>query len=773
MQKTNTTFHIHLSGLVQGVGFRPHVYQLAREWKLTGWVNNSLDGVHIRFQAAPETARRFFDHLVAHPPRLARITSQSFFQVNDSESFDSFQIIHSATAGIPRILLSPDLGMCDDCRQDVRDPGGRRHNYAFTTCTHCGPRYTIMESLPYDRERTSMQAFPQCPICKAEYDDPDDRRYFSQTNSCPTCGIQLSWLEPTGAIPLEAADVMDRAVEWLQNEKILAVKGIGGYLLVCDATASKVLSTLRQRKIRSRKPFAVLYPNLEMLSGDVVLTESMQHWLTGPVAPILLAPLRKQPASGIVKELLAPGLDQLGVVLPYAPLLEMLATRMGKPLVATSANPSGRPLIYEDEVAKKDAWELADAILMHNRPVIVPVDDSVLRLTQLMHTPIWLRRARGMAPLYTQTIEQPLSHGVLAMGADLKGAFTWTHQQQVYVSQYYGDLQQYETQLRYRDGIDHFIKLFRRKPDQVLVDLHPDYFSHREGKQLAEKNNLPVKAIQHHEAHFAAILGEHQLLASTKPVLGVVWDGTGWGTDQHIWGGEFFRFEAGEISRLTHFSYFPVIAGDKMAREPRLSALSILHEIPLAGSVLEQRFSSQEWRIYQQLLKRTTGVQTSSVGRMFDAVACMLGVMDKVEYEGEAPLYLEALARNYFLQHEYALPAVFLAWGPDGKPSPKVLLGAVAQAALDGAPVEEISARFHLTLVAIVRQVAEQAGIDRLAFSGGVFQNEVLVDLLVKVLGKSHQLYFHEQLSPNDENVSFGQLIHFHLTDVWNQPERM
>ncbi len=758
-----STWHIHIEGQVQGVGFRPFVYRQANRCHLCGWVNNGPDGVHIRFNAAEAPARRFLATLLETAPPLARITRHSIRPVK-AEHFGDFQILHSQQEGNPRLLIPPDFGLCADCREELRGGSGRRKDYPFTTCTNCGPRYSILEMLPYDRERTAMQAFQMCPDCRQEYADPTNRRYHSQTNSCPQCAVHVGWYDfAAGSEVTPAQGFVPAVTKAWQDGKIVAIKGIGGYLLTCDATNASAVRLLRQRKHRPTKPFALMYPGLDMLQQDVFLNPAETAELTSVTAPILLLPVEQAPASGICLEYVAPGLRQIGALLPYTPLYNLLLQSFGKPIVATSGNISNAPIIYENEKAITDLAGVADFVLTNDRKIVVPQDDSVLTISRRTGQKIILRRARGLAPTFLEAELSLAENTILATGAAMKSTFAIWHQRNTYISQYLGDLESYETHERYGQVLRHFMELLHVRPELLLSDLHPDYFSTQFGEALSATTGVPLVKIQHHEAHFGAVLVENNLLRCQEPVLGIIWDGTGLGEDGQVWGGEFFLYENKRFQRCAHFDYFDFIAGDKMPREPRISALSITHEMPEAWSVLRPKFTSVEWDVYQKILRKAD-IKTSSVGRLFDAAASLLGVMDKASYEGEAALHLENLAWQYMEAHrEEVVEGYFSGIDFQGLvPTGRLMQGILTDLA-KGVSKEFIAAKFHFSLVQAVETVATQWSVKQLAFSGGVFQNKLLVELLVWHLGSKFNLHFHQALSPNDENISFGQLACYQI----------
>jgi hydrogenase maturation protein HypF len=766
------TFHLHLTGIVQGVGFRPFVWGLARSMGLVGTVSNGADGVHIFLNADWETARLFRGRVLTEAPALAQIRAAVLAET-ETILFPDFQIIKSNGTGPAMVLLTPDFALCNTCRADMNDPDNRRFGYAFTTCTTCGPRYAISHALPYDRQTTTMAAFGMCTRCEAEYNDPTNRRFYAQTNSCPDCPVTLRLFDEAGqCVSDNQKTIVSQVVTLLKTGLTIAVKGIGGYLLLCDATNPEAIARLRARKHRPTKPLAVLYPSIEAVRQDCVVHNDERAMLTGPVSPIVLLESLPQPGSGLALSQLIPGLGQLGVMLPYAPLLDLIACGFGKPLVATSGNTSGSPICYTDEQAlDRNAgtalFAVADYILTHNRVIVVPQDDSVVRFSSRYRQPIILRRSRGLAPVVHLAPFEGLGN-VLAVGASLKSTFAGQWRGNTYVSQYLGDLESYDTQTNFRSTLDQVLQLVDIQPDMVLADQHEGYFSTQLARELAISWAVPLVQIQHHEAHFAAVLAENDLLAEADSVLGVIWDGTGYGSDGTIWGGEFMTAEpnsAGGIgfNRVAHLNYFPALLGDKMPREPRLSALSLAHDLPGAVALLRPKFTASEWSLYQKLLKTNT-VNTSSAGRLFDAVAALLGLADRVSYEGEAAGLLEERASQYVRRNGFASAKNYLParWPTPNVPTQAIMAGVLAEV-LTGQSTDAIAAGFHRTLVEIVRAIARQTDRHRLAFSGGVFQNALLADWLRHDLGPTHDLYFHRQLSPNDECISFGQLARYSL----------
>ncbi len=754
------TWHIHLRGQVQGVGFRPYVFRVAEAFELNGWVNNAPDGVHVVFNANAEKANQFYEHILRNAPVLSRVVAHEMTEIAP-QIFEDFQIILSEEQTQADLLMTPDFALCGDCRRELYEPTDRRWRYPFITCTNCGPRFSIVQKLPYDRERTTMRDFAMCPICQAEYGDVRNRRYYSQTNSCPTCGIQLQLYDADCNI---LPNSLQKTIELLQNGQIGAIKGIGGYLLMCDATNSESIQRLRTRKHRPTKPLALLYPNVDMLKGDAELRDSERKLLQSPAASIVLLHLKDTVFSGIQTELIAPGLQRIGAMLPYTPLFDLIISAIGKPLVATSGNISGSPIIYEDDKAVNELSRIADFILSNNRDIILPQDDSVLCVSSQHEQPIVIRRSRGLAPsLLNTAITQRFSAqspSVLAMGANLKSTFALSHRCNVYVSQFLGDLDSFESQQSFEHTLQHFLQLFDNQPNKVVVDKHPGYFSTQLGERLAAEWGAPVRKVQHHQAHALAVLGENNLLNSQESILNIVWDGTGYGDDGQVWGGEFFYYRDHEFSRVYHFDYFPFILGDKMPREPRISLLCLTHGWDDATDFLASKFTKAEWNLYQKMLAKQDSLRTSSVGRIFDGLASLLGLADKTSYEGEAAMQLEALAKSWFRKNNWRSPGChIIEMNPYDVIPMRPFIQDILSDLRKGVAKDHIAAKFHVSLVEIIKNAAQQSGCRKLAFSGGVFQNELLVDLIINNLKSEFELFFHQQLSPNDECVSFGQLL--------------
>lgn len=736
------------------------VYQLATTMQLNGWVKNDSDGVQICFNASAPIADSFFEKLKEQAPAQSKIISATLVKVKNSP-FTDFRIIIDETNRKGRqVLITPDTALCTTCKSELDDPVNRRYRYPFITCTQCGPRYSIVTSLPYDRSHTAMQPFQMCNTCKKEYDHAADRRFYSQTNSCAECGIELRlYRDESTALPYAPEAILLQIKKYLGEGKIIALKGVGGYLLLCDANKSETIELLRSRKHRLAKPFAILYKSLPSVAADFKLNEQEKILLESDAAPIVLLQPKPAALDHLSAKTIAPGLHRLGIMLPSGPLLHVVANDFGKPLVATSANISGSPIIHKDELALTILSDIADYVVSYNREIIVPQDDSVATISSHSKHPIILRRARGFAPSYI-SYQPKNKKTILTTGALLKSSFALSINGNVFVSQFLGSTESYESQQMYKDTLHHLLTVYAAKPDLIITDLHPGYFSHQYAIELAEKYGTKLMFIQHHEAHFAAVLAENNLISSTQPVLGVVWDGAGLGSDGNIWGGEFFKYQDNEMLRCYHFDYFPVIAGDKMAREPRISALCATHESWPPSDKLKEKFSAAEWHNYQALLDTTT-LSSSSAGRLFDAVASLLNLCDKQSYEGQAAMYLQALAEDYVAVNGFVMEESYFREGAHYYRIPTAsLMQAIIIDIKKGRKKDYIAAKFHYSLVCLVDIVAKNIQVEKICFSGGVFQNSLLVDWIQAACSETYELYFHKNVSPNDENISFGQLVY-------------
>jgi len=749
------TFHIEIHGIVQGVGFRPFIYKLAKSLQLYGWILNSESGVHIHFNTNENLLPKLVDKIKKEAPKLSVITSVKVEEV-PFVSYSTFEIKESTSKESPSLLITPDFGMCEDCNSELFSEENNRYQYPFITCTNCGPRYSIINSLPYDRETTTMDSFSMCNHCNNEYHDPLNRRYYSQTNSCPNCRIELSYIE-NGTLQENFTD-LDYIVEQWKQGKIISIKGIGGYLITCDASNKETVSRLRTLKGRPTKPFALMYPDVSSIEKDAKLSKIEKRELEKPAAPIVI--LKVKNSSSIPQNEIAPNLDCLGVMLPYTPLYQLLLSKFNKPIIATSGNLSNSSIIYEDSKAINDLTKLSDGILLNNRDIVIPQDDSVVKFSEKNNQKIIIRRSRGLAPTYINKDIKVNSETILSMGAMLKSTFTLLNKENIYISQYLGNTDHYDAEVNFKNTLSHFKNLFQPNLDMVLVDKHPNYFSSRFGKELAEKQKIPFIEIQHHKAHFLAVLGENNLMNSSEKILGVIWDGTGYGDDGSIWGGEFFTYENKVVKGEAHFDEFQFILGDKMPKEPRISLFSLAFDC-CEERFYKDKFTSTELNIYKNLFQKEDNIKCSSIGRLFDGVASLLLNIDKQSFEGEAAMQLESLALRYFKTNDYNKEDSYINGNRIPPNFRQYLLKELTLDISNEVNKDKIAAKFHLTLVHYIELIATKLKIRKLAFSGGVFQNQCLIEILHFWKGKGFELYFHKDLSPNDECISFGQLMYY------------
>jgi len=758
------TYHIHINGQVQGVGFRPYVYKLAKSMDVHGWVNNANDGVHIEFSATPGIAAQFYHEVIAHPPSSAIITHHHIREIA-SKFFPSFVINDSVVNCKPDLLFTPDIAICDECKMETLQNNNRWFNYPFTTCLQCGPRYSIIRRLPYDRHNTTMDPLVPCKDCFTEYNDVNNRRHYSQTISCSQCPIPMHLYNVAGdEISEDSSTLIPKVCDMLKEGNIVAVKGIGGYLVLCDPRNEFSIATLRRRKHRPVKPFALLYPTVESITADCELRRFEIKALQSKEAPIVLCNLNQEVKGAenlprICTDLIAPGLNKIGVMLPYSPLLLLIATQFGKPLIATSGNISGSPIIFKDADALEMLKDIVDYILSYDREIVTPQDDSVIQFTPSSQK-IILRRSRGLAPTYYPNPFKYVNESVLAMGSELKSAFALLNHHNLYVSQFLGDQGGIESQTAYDETLKHMLHVLQAKPDRLLVDQHPGYFVSLKGYELAALENIPVTSVQHHKAHFGAVLAENNLLDTAEPVLGVIWDGVGYGDDEQIWGGEFFMYEDSIMHRVGHFGYFSHLLGDKMSREPRLAALSLLKNFPSKQRIIQKHFSQTEWQYFEKQIHQSGHLLTSSVGRLLDGMAAILGLCQFNTYEGEAAMKLEGLASTHRRRSFDYYPLPFI----NRRLEHEVMLRYILEDLQKKESTSLIAWKLFCSLAKAIENVSHVFSIKKLAFSGGVFQNELLTELLIERLSQKCELYFHHQLSPNDESIGFGQIACYQIS---------
>jgi hydrogenase maturation protein HypF len=746
--------------VVQGVGFRPFVYRLARSLQLTGYVLNSSSGVTIEIEGGDSEIGIFLTTLRKDPPQLAQIAQVTVSDI-EVQGGTGFSILQSREARGELALVPPDAGTCDACWRDFGDPSNRRYGYPFTNCTHCGPRYTIVRNTPYDRATTTMSTFTMCTACQAEYEDPTDRRFHAQPNACAACGPSLLLVQGCSASEFANRDsllIIRRARALLHEGKILAVKGLGGFLLACDATNDAAVTELRRRKRRPHKPFALMVRDLAAAHNLCVVTAEDEVSLLSPCRPIVILPQR--PGAG-VSAAIAPGNNALGVMLPYTPLHFLLfsdssQTESGFPaLVMTSGNLSEEPIVIANDEAMRHLAGVADWFLLHNRDIATRVDDSVVRTFE--GEPRILRRSRGFVP---QSFELRMeTEQVMAFGGELKNTFCLIKGGYAILSQHIGDLENYETMQFFEETFSHLKQILNVTPRAAAYDLHPGYMSTR----MALASAIPRKiGVQHHHAHIASCMTENYL---DGKVLGVAMDGTGYGTDGKVWGGEFLVADFSGFTRRAHFRNVLLPGGDAAVRQPWRMARSYLrdtfgNQIPAELNCFQGINERQVRLVDTMLAERIQTVETSSCGRLFDAVASLLGIAPVVTFEGQAAIALEAAAeRGIGQRYDFAID--------HGEPMILDFRPAIAAIVADlsrGRPEPVISAYFHNTLSAAIGEVCSQIGtrdaLNRICLSGGCFQNLYLLQrTVVELRGRGFEVFLHAQVPANDGGLSLGQAM--------------
>jgi hydrogenase maturation protein HypF len=734
-------------GAVQGVGFRPFVYRLATELGLKGWVSNSAQGVFIEVEGKGSEVRRFLLRAEKEKPPRAIVQSMEFSFL-DAVGYESFEIRASEKTDAKTAFILPDIGTCADCLSDIFDPANRRHRYPFTNCTNCGPRFSIIEALPYDRENTSMRKFTMCADCEAEYHDPLDRRFHAQPNACARCGPQLKLWDAAGQeIAADGASLL-QAAEKVRAGEIVAVKGIGGFHLIVDARNEAAVTRLRARKRREEKPFALLYPNLDSVRPDCFLSELEERLLASPESPIVL--LRKR-ASKIAASV-APNNPWLGVMLPSNPIQHLLMRELGFPVVATSGNSSDEPICTNEHEAFERLNDIVEFFLVHNRPIVRPIDDSILQVVSGRE--MMLRRARGYAPLPIHLKKSIPS--VLAVGAHLKNTVAVGLGTEVFLSQHIGDLATTQAHAAFRAVAGDLPRLYEMAPELVACDLHPDYLSTKYAAEL----NTPLRPVQHHWAHVLSCMAENEI---ETPALGVAWDGTGYGTDGTIWGGEFLLASEGSFERAAHLRPFRLPGGEAAMRQPRRSALGLLFALE-GEKAFDRRefaclrdFSAAELALMRQMLAREFQTPvTTSAGRLFDAVASLIGLRQRASFEGQAAMELE-FALQPGVEDLYPFRIV------PGAPSIvdwQAMMEEILEDIKEDRAVGMIAAKFHNTLAEMIVAVAQKVNEKKVILSGGCFQNRYLIERTVRRLSDSgFQPYWHQRVPTNDGGIALGQVM--------------
>ncbi|UAJ73177.1 carbamoyltransferase HypF [Synechocystis sp. PCC 7339] len=755
-----TTVAIQVQGRVQGVGFRPFVYALAQEMGLNGWVNNSAQGATIVITADQRAIVDFTNKLTKSLPPPGLIEHLAIEQL-PLESFTNFTIRPSSD-GPKTATILPDLSTCSACLAELFDPGDRRYLYPFINCTHCGPRYTIIEALPYDRCRTTMAKFCQCADCQREYEQPGNRRFHAQPNACPRCGPQLVFWDCQGKIIAQTNNALNLAIDNLKVGNIVAIKGLGGFHLCCDATNFKAVKKLRERKQRPDKPLAVMYGNLGQIMEYYQPNSKEIELLQSAAAPIVL--LSKTPQL-ILTENIAPSNYNVGVMLAYTPLHHLLLKELDNPIVATSGNLAGEPICIDNFDALNRLKNIADGFLVHDRPIVCPVDDSVVQI--VAGEPLFLRRARGYAP-QPITLPQSAKKNLLAVGGHYKNIVAIAKQNQAYLSQHLGDLDTISTYQAFEQTIAHLAQLYDFFPQEIIADLHPDYLSH----QYAENQALPVTFVQHHYTHILAVMAEHEI--KEESVLGIAWDGTGYGIDGTIWGGEFLKITHDTWHRIAYLRPFALLGNQQAIKYPHRIALALLwstFDNDLSADYLSNWLGFNNGfndeittnlnkdlnnKNLHHLWRRGEAPLTSSMGRLFDGITALIGLIDQVTFEGQAAMVLEAQARPDLTREYYPFTLVdqenklVVDW--------QFLIRAIITE--ERIKTDLIATKFHNTLVALIVAIAERQGIEKVVLGGGCFQNRYLLSNAISALKKAgFSPLWPRQLPPNDGALCIGQLL--------------
>ena len=785
-----TRIHIAVRGAVQGVGFRPFIYRLANELRLKGYVLNNSNGVFIEAEAEEPILKIFLSRIERDKPKISVITSleHSFL---DAVGYSNFEIRQSEDSSDVSAIILPDIAVCDDCLTEMFNPNDPRYLYPFINCTNCGPRFSIIESLPYDRPNTSMKNFKMCEKCKEEYENPSDRRFHAQPTACPECGPQLFLWDERGNVISEKHSALKQTVDLIRQGKIIALKGLGGFQLIVDATNDEAVKELRIRKHREEKPFALMFSTLDSIKDVCQVFDSEERVLCSPESPIVLLKRKseigalwmgKRDSESEISQNVAPDNPYFGVMLPYTPIHYLLMKALGVPVVATSANLSEEPICINEYEALERLKGIADYYLNHDRPIVRHVDDSIVRI--IMNRELVIRRARGYAPLpiiVNDKYEILNDNPVLAVGGHLKNTVALKKGRNVFISQHIGDLSTEESNKTFKKVIDDFQLLYDAEPDKIISDLHPEYISTKFAKQLNEN----IEQVQHHYAHIAACRFENQI---DGEALGVSWDGTGYGLDGTVWGGEFFITDDNSYKHFAQLRKFMLPGREKAIREPRRALAGILFEITGSffidefSDVIENKFSSAEiGLIINMLSKNINSPVTSSVGRLFDCISSLLQICDKSNYEGQAAMMLEFEAnlneKRYYpfeikesvrFQTEVDEPLVqIIDWQP-------IIISIINDIRKDVNP-SIISAKFHNTLAEVILDIAKRSGTTKVALSGGCFQNAFLCESTIKLLQENNfRVYWHQRVPPNDGGIALGQIAaylmkHNHPKEIVNE----
>jgi len=765
-QETVIRLRATVEGTVQGVGFRPFAFRLAQQLDVAGWITNNSRGALLELEGPTGAVENFLQRLRTEAPAAAKVDRLTV-EPSSPTGETAFRIRTSEDAGARRLVVPPDLATCPDCLRELSDPMDRRFRYPFLTCTQCGPRYSLITDIPYDRASTTMSRFQLCRDCQTEYEDPKDRRCHAEPIACPACGPRLGLWDVQGQETARDQEAMRQACEIIRSGKALAVKGVGGFQLWVDASSESAVQRLRLRKARPDKPFAVLFPSIHAVRESCRLTPEEEALLLSPEAPIVL--LRRREESGLARSV-SPDNPFVGAMVPYSPLHRLLMTELQGPMVATSGNRSDEPIVFDEREAPVRLAGIADAFLVHDRAIARPVDDSVVRVVE--GEKLILRRARGYVPRAIR-VHAPFANGnvmipILAVGGQLKNTIALTSGDQVMLSQHLGDLSTLEAYEAFRHAVDDLQRLLDVQPRLVACDLHPDYRSTIFAQEFAERHAIPLIRVQHHHAHVAACMAEHGL---NGEVLGVAWDGAGYGPDGHLWGGEFLIAGYEGFRRLTHLRPFRLPGGEAAMRDPKRSAFSVLWETYGERSAIEELVAHQCVKgetdaLAVMMRKGLASPMTTSMGRLFDAVSWIAGFRHEASFEGQAAMALEFAAERFEKNSpgdETVYPFALTRdednptkWVADWRP----LIESLIRDKRKGGSLELIAHGFHIGLADLIGQIAERAALPRVVLTGGCFQNALLLRLACRRLERAgFTVYIHRQVPPNDGGLSLGQAV--------------
>ena len=741
---------IVVEGIVQGVGFRPFVYNLAKTFGLKGWVNNNSEGVYIDIEGFEEDIDTFLQCLENNSPPLARIEKITI-KADKVLNYSDFEIKESEKTLNKITFISPDIATCSECEEDILNLNNRRRGYAFTNCTNCGPRFSIIKELPYDRDKTTMKEFKMCKECNNEYLDPTNRRFHAQPNACEKCGPEL-WIEDNKGNKLNIEDPIGFAQNMLRKGKLFAIKGLGGFHLACDALNETAVFRLREKKKRPFKPLAVMVKDIETVKEYCKASEIEEEILTGIKKPIVI--LDQRESYGLT-ESIAPNQKTIGVMLPYTPIHILLFEKKLKVLIMTSANINGLPIEYKDSSARYGLSGIVDYFLMHNRKIHVPVDDSVLKVVNKQQTII--RRARGFVP---EPFKANNMRNILACGPNMKNTFCISKEGYLFLSQFNGDLENLETYEHYKKNVEHFKKIFSFSPEFIAHDMHPGYMS----TKYALEYDLPKLTVQHHHAHIVSCMFENNL---EQKVIGVCFDGTGYGTDDKIWGGEFLICDYLEFTRVAHLDYIKMQGGEKAIKEPWRMAVSYLYKSlstqknkEEVHDIIFELYGNEGINLINILNLNINCIETSSMGRLFDAMSNIIGITDVVTYEGQASIELEAIS-EMDIEESYTYKVIkqdmYII-------EPNEIIIEALNDKMKGVATKIIASKFQNTIVnltvSICSLLREDSGINQVTLSGGVFQNSFLLEKICCNLKKNNfEVYTHKELPSNDGGVAIGQII--------------